>query len=142
MPLSSTLSLLFGALGVVLAFVPGGNLGLGLGAGLILGASLSGFGVAAQKRLARTRAAYVLPALATSFMLKLAALFVATFVFLRFPQTAERFDPLTTLLAFAFAAMAVLLTGTVEVSRLLRQSGPDHPVVDRPTVAQGAGLQG
>lgn len=137
MSASSALSLLFGALGVVAAFVPGGNLGLGLAAGLILGACLSGFGVLGQKRLVRTRAAYVLPALAASFMLKLAALFVATFVFLRFPETAERFDPMATLLAFAFSAMVVLLAGTVEVSRLLRNAGPD-----RPRTAASAGLPG
>lgn len=120
MPLSSLISLLCLALGVLVAFVPGGNFGMGLAAGLILGASLSGFGVATQKRLVRTKAAYVLPALATSFVLKVAALFVAAFVFLRFPETAERFDPFASLLAFAGAAMAVLLAGTVEVSRLLR----------------------
>ena len=122
MRLSSILSLGLVAASAAIGAAVGGPVGLGVFGGACLGASLSGFGTAIQRRLVVERPHLVLPAFAVTFGVKLMLLFLLLGVVLLVPDLARTLHPVALLLSFASAAIIVLFAGAFEISSALRSA--------------------
>jgi hypothetical protein len=101
--------------------------GLGLVAGVLLGAACSGFGIAIQAQLAETRPALLIPGLAIGFGLKFVVLLCFAALFLIWPDLVESLHPIAALGAYAIAAFLVLLAGTFSTARSLKRRSPPAP---------------
>jgi MFS family permease len=102
-----------------LAWWIGGSLGTGLLAGCLAGASVAGVSIAWQRRVLATHPEKLVTAAVAGFLLKLAAV-LAGVLALRFLDSEARIaDWRSFVVAFAVAAVLVLIPGTLEVVRKL-----------------------
>ncbi len=122
MRLSTLLSLGLVAASAAIGAGVGGAVGLGLFAGTCLGASLSGFATAIQRRLVAERPHLVLPAFAAAFGAKLMLLFLLLGLVLLAPELARTLHPVALLLSFGASAILVLFAGAFEISSALRSA--------------------
>ena len=114
-----TLAGLAGA--ALLAFRRGGAQGTGVLAGYLGGAALTGALLARQRRVLVSAPQRALQSLVEGFLAKLAAVVLATLAILFVPGLREACNLATFLLAFAAAVLCVLLPGTYENARILKQ---------------------
>jgi hypothetical protein len=108
-------------LAAVVAWRLGGALGTGVLGGYLLGASLSGFGVAWQNHLLRTQPKRVLTATVTVYLVKLACLLAAALVFRYVEPAARQVDWRAFLIAFATSVVLVNSIGSLDTLRILKQ---------------------
>jgi len=99
----------------------GGSLGASVLAGFLLGATVGNAVALWHRHVARTRPAFLLPALVGGFGLKLFLLVGLTAVFRFVPYAAERIDWRGFALSFAIVAIALLLVSTPEAARALKE---------------------
>lgn len=109
------------ALAAGIAWRLGGTLGTGVLGGYLLGASLSGLGVALQHHLLRTRPERVFPATVGVFALKLAVLLAAALTFRYVEPAARHVDWRAFLIAFAGGVIVVIGVGSLDTLRLLKR---------------------
>ncbi|MCZ6597095.1 MAG: hypothetical protein O7B99_05615 [Planctomycetota bacterium] len=114
-------TLLSVALAALLAWRVGGDVGVGILGGFLLGASLSGFGIAWQLRLLRTSPRHVFRATVVTFLLKLGFLMGAALVLRFFEPLARHADWRAFLVAFAAGVLIVMPLGSLEALRLLKE---------------------
>lgn len=117
-----TIGTLGGALIAMLcAWSMGGREGTGVLAGYLLGGSLSGFGMAWQMHLLRTRPQRVLLATVTVYLLKLATLLAAVLCFRYLEPAARYVEWRAFLVAFAGGILLVMVVGSLDTLALLRE---------------------
>jgi len=126
-----------------LAWQLGGALGTGVLVGFLSAAAVSGLGVAWLLHVGRTRPQQYLSAFGVSFASKLVVALMGGLAFRYIEPAALRVDHRSFLLAFASAALILLLVGVTEVSRVLRgaplaQGSPAHG--ERSSGSAGPGL--
>lgn len=127
----TTLILAAGAAG--LAWTLPGTAGVGVLAGFLAGASVAGAVLFVQKRIARSKPAYVIHAVLGGFLVK-AAVLMATTLAVRFvPALEECCDPRAYLFAFAATAVAILLPSTIDTLRVVEAK----PAVPNTEASQG-----
>jgi hypothetical protein len=122
MSLSTLTTLTLAALAASVAWYLGGTLGTGVVAGFLAGSSVAGLVLFAQQKVARSRPSYVLHAVMGGFLAKASAMMTLTLLVRYVPALEERCDPRTFLIAFAAAAIGILLPGTIDTLRLVDKS--------------------
>lgn len=129
----------------------GGSLGAGIFAGALCGGSLAALGASWQHHIIRVRPKHAMAASVEVFLVKLAFLLGSGLVFRFVPQAASRADWRSYLVAFAAGAFLIMIAGTFDNARALRdlkerrQSQPDgrrpEPrVLGDPTLGEGGTL--
>jgi len=118
----TTIAILLGlCVAAVVAWQLGGPLGGGVLAGFVVGAGISALGIAYQRHVARTSPHAGMQALVIPFLAKLAALGVGVLAFRFLEPVARWADWRSFLVAFAAGAVWVVVSGTVDATRVLRQ---------------------
>ena len=95
--------------------------GMGVLTGYLAGAAVTSSFLLRQRRVLRETPRRALQTMVEGFLAKLAAIVVATAVILAVPGLRDRCDLASFLLAFAAAVLLVLLPGTFENARILRE---------------------
>lgn len=118
----TTLGTLVGlAIASLVAWQLGGSLGLGVMVGFVFGATITGLTLLYQRRVMLSHPGRLMQAMLHSFLFKLAVLLLGA-LSLRFIQpAAERADWRSFLVAFAGAALIVLILGTLDNLRTLKE---------------------
>ncbi|HEV8114028.1 MAG TPA: hypothetical protein VGR31_14740 [Planctomycetota bacterium] len=114
----STLAGLGAALWIAAAL--GGAQGVGVLAGFLAGAAVTGACVARQRTVLRALPGRALRSMVEGFLVKLGAVVAAVLLFVVFPRIRETADVRSFFLAFAGAVLLVLFCGTIDNARLLR----------------------
>jgi amino acid permease len=104
-----------------LAISMGGAHGTGVLAGYLSGAAITGFCLVRQRRVLRTAPQRALQTMVEGFLGKLGGVVVGTLAILFVPGLRNVLDLASFLLAFAAAVLLVLLPGTFENARILRE---------------------
>lgn len=118
----TTIATLGGLAGAALvAWRFGGPIGAGAIVGYVGGAAITGFGLARQRRVIRERPEHALRALVEAFLVKLAAIVVFVLLLVLVAPLRAALDARSFFLGFAGAVLIVLLPGTVENARILRE---------------------
>ena len=103
------------------AAVARGSVGTGILVGFLAGAAVTGACLARQRRVLETAPRRALQTMVEGFLAKLAAIVLLTLAILLVPGLRDRCDLAATLVAFGAAVLVVLLPGTAENARLLRE---------------------
>jgi hypothetical protein len=98
-----------------------GAVGTGVLAGYLAGAAVTGACLARQRRVLERAPRRALHTMVEGFLAKLAAIVLLILAILLVPGLRQRCDLAATLVAFGGAVLLVLLPGTVENARLLRE---------------------
>ncbi|MEM7306931.1 MAG: hypothetical protein AAF682_09685 [Planctomycetota bacterium] len=114
-------TLVSAACAAVVAFLVGGREGMGGFAGFLLGASLSGFGVAWQLHVFRTAPDRVFGATVSVLLFKLAVLLAGTLAFRYLEPVAEKADWRSFAVAYAAGVLVVMVLGLLDTLTLLKQ---------------------
>jgi hypothetical protein len=95
--------------------------GMGVLTGYLAGAAVTSTFLLRQRRVLRESPRRALQTMVEGFLAKLGAIVVATAVILAVPGVRARCDLASFLLAFAAAVLLVLLPGTFDNARILRE---------------------
>jgi hypothetical protein len=109
------------AAAVALAAWLGGAPGSGVLAGFCVGAAVTGWGVLRQRRVLRSYPQHAMRTMVEGFLAKLALVAVAAVLFVLVPALRQAADWRSFLLAFAAAVLLVLLPGTFDNARILKE---------------------
>lgn len=126
MSLTTTTTLALLALAAGVAWYLGGREGTGVLAGFLAGASIAGLSLALQRRIAEKKPRFLMHAVFAGFLLKAFALLGATLIVAYVPPIARVCDPVMFLIAFAGAALLILLPATLDTLRIVtaKRAGP------------------
>jgi hypothetical protein len=119
MNLTTTTTLALLALAAGAAWYLGGREGTGVLAGFLAGASVAGLSLALQRHIARERPRVVIHALFAGFLLKAFVMLGATLIVAFVPPISRACDPVMFLIAFAGAALLILLPATLDTLRIV-----------------------
>jgi hypothetical protein len=121
MTLTTVVTLLGIAALAAVAWMLGGALGTGVLAGGLLAASATAFGLAWQRHVVRTDPGRAMGAMVVAFLIKLAALGLGAAGLRYIEPASARADWQGFVLAFVAVAVVVLIPGTFDNARLLRE---------------------
>jgi hypothetical protein len=119
MSLTTTTTVALLALAAGVAWYLGGREGTGVLAGFLAGASIAGLSLALQRRIAAQKPQFLMHAVFAGFLLKAFAMLGATLIVAYVPAIARVCDALMFLIAFASAALLILLPATLDTLHIV-----------------------
>jgi hypothetical protein len=134
MSLTTLTTLVLLALAAGLAWFLGGRDGVGVMSGFLCGAAIAGVSLGLQRKIALERPRFLVHAVFAGFLLKAFALLGLTLLVALVPAIAAACNPVAFLLAFAAAALLILLPATFDMLKLV---SPARAAVGRLPEGQG-----
>ena len=119
MSLTTTTTLTLLALAAGVAWYLGGREGTGVLAGFLAGAAVAGVSLGLTRKIARERPRFLIHAVFAGFLLKAFALLVSVLVVAYVPAISRVCDPVMFLIAFAGAALLILMPATLDTLRIV-----------------------
>jgi hypothetical protein len=125
MNLTTTTTVALLALAAGVAWYLGGREGTGVLAGFLAGATTAGTSLALQRHIAREKPRFIVHAVFAGFLLKAFVMLGATLIVAFVSPISRVCDPVMFLIAFAGAALLILLPATLDTLRIVAPKRAD-----------------